>query len=254
MSLKRLLLVLFLLLFTFLLGLGIMTSHLFSNEQKLNARLDVQHRSLLLADELRQSSDDLTLMARTYVTTGNTKYEHQYLAVLDVRNGKIPRPVDYNLAYWDLYLEEGHQPRPAGETISLHDLMVREGFTSVELAKLTEAQNNSDILVKLERIAMNASKGLFDDGNGNFTVKKKPDRELAMRLLNDETYHKAKASIMKPINECAVLVDNRTSTEIHSIQQHSINLSRGIITLIFIVLGILIAAFVFIQRQITRRV
>ena len=33
-----------------------------------------KHCSYQLADELRQSSDDLTRMARTYAVTGNKKY------------------------------------------------------------------------------------------------------------------------------------------------------------------------------------
>lgn len=46
-----------------------------------------------LADELRQSSDDLTRLARTYVVSGGeAKWEKQYFEILDIRNGKIPRP------------------------------------------------------------------------------------------------------------------------------------------------------------------
>jgi methyl-accepting chemotaxis protein len=36
---------------------------------------DARYRSYLLADELRQSSDDLTRLARTYVVTGDARYE-----------------------------------------------------------------------------------------------------------------------------------------------------------------------------------
>ena len=37
--------------------------------------------SLQLADELRQSSDDLTRLARTYVVTGDSKWEEQYFTL-----------------------------------------------------------------------------------------------------------------------------------------------------------------------------
>ena len=50
-----------------------------------------RYASYLLADELRQSSDDLTRLARTYVVSGDPKWEQQYLEVLDIRNGKKPR-------------------------------------------------------------------------------------------------------------------------------------------------------------------
>ena len=48
--------------------------------------------------------------------------------------------------------------------------MVREGFTDAEMAKLASAQKYSDALVQTERTAMNAAKGLFDDGTGHFTL------------------------------------------------------------------------------------
>ncbi|MGS7332967.1 hypothetical protein ACSJLL_25395, partial [Enterobacter kobei] len=40
--------------------------------------------SVKLADELRQSSDDLTRLARTYVVTGDARWEAQYQEVLDI--------------------------------------------------------------------------------------------------------------------------------------------------------------------------
>jgi methyl-accepting chemotaxis protein len=57
--------------------------------------------SASLADELRQSSDDLTRLARTYVMTGDPMWEQQYFEVLDIRNGKKPRPDGYEKIYWD---------------------------------------------------------------------------------------------------------------------------------------------------------
>ena len=51
--------------------------------------------SLLLADELRQSSDDLTRFARTYVTTGDDRYEDYFNQVLAIRNGDVRRPDGY---------------------------------------------------------------------------------------------------------------------------------------------------------------
>ena len=47
-------------------------------------------RSVLLAYELFQSSEDLTRMARSYVSTGNPTYEENYYAILDIRNGTRP--------------------------------------------------------------------------------------------------------------------------------------------------------------------
>lgn len=56
-----------------------------------------QLNSYKLADELRQSSDDLTRLVRSYVAMAgkNASFEEQYNAVLDIRNGKSPRPQEY---------------------------------------------------------------------------------------------------------------------------------------------------------------
>ena len=60
-----------------------------------------RYNSYLLADEMRQSSDDLTRLARTYVVTGDPRWEQQYQEILDIRNGSKPRPNQYEKIYWD---------------------------------------------------------------------------------------------------------------------------------------------------------
>jgi len=192
-------------------------------------------------------------MARTYVATGNQEYERQYYAVLDIRNGKMPRPVSYSMIYWDLVMSPDQKPCLDIPAVSLDELMIREGFTRAEFDKLNEAKHNSDDLVRVERIAMNAVKGLFADSSGNFTIKKKPDRELAIRLMNDADYHRTKSRIMRPINDFYILFEQRTSTDILSIEQHSENLILGIIVLISVVAGILLLSLIMIIHQIQKR-
>ncbi len=187
---------------------------------ELQRRFNERYQSYLLADELRQSSDDLTRLARTYVVTGDARYEDQYLQILDIRNGKKPRPQEYHRIYWDFVASTGTKPRGDDVAVPLQELMKRAGFTDAEFAKLDLAQSKSDGLVKLEVIAMNAVKGLFDDGNGNFTVKKEPDFELARKLVHSKEYHDYKAQIMAPIDEFFVMLDKRTAGAIAAAQQH----------------------------------
>ena len=56
-----------------------------------------RHDSFRLAEQLRQSSDNLTRMARMYVTTGDPRYRGYYQEILVVRDGRKPRPKDYFL-------------------------------------------------------------------------------------------------------------------------------------------------------------
>ncbi len=171
---------------------------------------DLRYESYLLADELRQSSDDLTRLGRTYVVTANPEFENEYLRILDIRNGKTPRPQAYQRIYWDFVAAGESKPRPDGETISLQALMERAGFSAAEFAKLQEAQANSDGLVKLEVKAMNAVKGHFQDGAGNYSVQGEPNLEMARNLLHGPEYHKIKAQIMHPLDDFFVLLEKRT--------------------------------------------
>ncbi|WP_280192801.1 methyl-accepting chemotaxis protein [Delftia sp. PS-11] len=170
-----------------------------------------RYTSYLLADELRQSSDDLTRLARTYVVSGDAEYERQYLEVLDIRNGTKPRPRHYEKIYWD-FRAAGMDPGRGSEApVSLLDLMKRAGFSDAEFAKLKEAQDNSNELVRTETVAMNLIKGKREDGKGGFTLQAEPDPAQASAMMHDKAYHQAKARIMKPVDEFFTLLDERTA-------------------------------------------
>lgn len=173
-----------------------------------------RYQSYLLADMMRQSSDDLTRLARTYVLTNDSRYEQQYWDILAIRNGEKPMPEAYERIYWDFVAAGNAQPRPAGRQIALLDLMKEAGFSEAEFAKLNEAKANSDGLVKTETIAMNAMKGKFEDEQGGFTRAGEPDPVLAQRLMHDPAYHQEKAKIMKPVDEFFVLLNQRTTSAI----------------------------------------
>ena len=211
---------------------------------------DLRYRSYLLADELRQSSDDLTRLARTYAVTGDAKYEKQYFDILDIRNGKKPRPEHYERIYWDFVAAGIDKPQPDGATASLQALMKEAGFSEQEFAKLKEAQNNSDALVKNETSAMNAVKGLFDDGTGQFTKKGDPDLELARKLTHDENYHKYKAQIMKPVDEFLELLDKRTSAAVEQANQAKTRMQYWVTGLVLFSIAFLVVALLTVYRRI----
>jgi methyl-accepting chemotaxis protein len=251
MSIQKLFTIVYSLMIALLLGLGGAVLWMMNTLNQVDSSQQARYQSYLLADELRQSSDDLTRLARTYAITGDPKYEQMYWDILAIRNGEKPRPLDYNRIYWDFVAADGQKPRADGVTISLHDLMVQAGFTEAELGKLQEAQNNSDKLVQTETIAMNAVKGLFDDGTGHFTVKKEPDLAMASRLMNDASYHAEKAKIMKPIDEAFKMVDDRTNQTVNNYVQESNLILYLIIGLIVVLVVVAIASIVVTQRMVT---
>lgn len=203
-----------------------------------------------LADELRQSPDDLTRLARTYVVSGGeAKWEKQYFEILDIRNGKIPRPQGYEQIYWDFRAADVDPSKGAGETVALIDLMKKYGISEAELAKLSEAQANSNELVQTETIAMNMVKGLYADSNGGFTVKGEPDLAKAREMMHNLAYHQYKAKIMKPLNEFFVLLNQRTEGEFANAQALSTFWEYVAIALAIVMsVMVLIALFVVKRR------
>ncbi len=212
-----------------------------SSEADVTASYQNRYLSYLLADELRQSSDDLTRLARTYVITGDSKYEKQYFDILDIRNGKKPRPSEYHRIYWDFIAADQTVERAEDPAIPLSELMKQAGFSEAEFELLGKAQANSDGLVGLEVKAMNAVKGLFDDGSGNYTVKGQPDFKLARELLHSNEYHSFKADIMHPVDDFFVSLENRTRSNILKAEASSAVYSM-ILTIAIVIAALFMAA------------
>ena len=173
-----------------------------------------RYQSYQLAAELRQSSDDLTRMARTFVVTAEPVYEQYFRDILAIRNGQQNRPANYDSIYWDFITAKQQRTPEVGPAVSLETLMRRMQFTEDELAKLREAERRSNELVRFEDMAMNAVKGRFQDESGAFTVEKTPDLKLARDLMHGREYHRAKGKVMEPINEFLSMLEERTNNEV----------------------------------------
>ena len=137
MLLKRLLTMIFGLNIVLVIFTTIMVFWLQSKVTDFDAASSSRIDSYLLADELRQSSDDLTRLGRTYVLTGDEKYEKMYFDILDIRNGKKPRPEAYFNIYWDLVLEHGQKPRPDTITKALSTMMEELNLSLIHISEPT---------------------------------------------------------------------------------------------------------------------
>jgi len=177
-------------------------------EKRIDRANEQRQLSYLLTDQLRQSSDDLSRMVRAYVITGDPRYKKYYQYILDIRNGKMPRPEEYFYAYWDMVVANKlPDPSKDGQGIALLDLMRQAGFTEEELGKLTQAKENSDYLAALELDAMRLVELGGSDAEDN--------KSKARQMLYDANYLLAKANIMQPINDVFRLADKRTLTAVH---------------------------------------
>jgi len=212
MSIKKLLIIF--LCFIIPLSVFVMISAVLLNktEQQAYQTKEARFNSYKLAEELLRSSELLTRFARTYVVTKDEKYLTYFNDVLDIRNGKISRPENYNGVYWHLVTDSLiSSPIKSGSCIPLDQQMQDAGITIKEFGLLKDAQNYSNDLVHLENEAM----GMINDIKNN---KVSPADTAAVHLkainmLHGTEYHHYKATIMQPIGEFVKLLNERTQKE-----------------------------------------
>lgn len=190
--------------------------------------------SYLLADELRQTSDDLTKMVRLYVMTKDKKYKKSFFDILKIREGEIKRPANYHQIYWDL-VHFSDKPFPLEDKRSLKKEMIRQKFTIEEFNLLIDAKSESDDLVKMEMSAIHAIEGKYDDGTSTYQIQGQTDQELAQKLVFGTAYMEAKARIMTPIQTFLTMVEERTKLE-------SINLNKRFKNALIVSISIAILA------------
>lgn len=230
MSIKKLFIIIFSSFVFLLVLLGFISFLMLKEQSKLNSSQDRRYQSHLLAIEHVQNSEDLTRLAQTYVSTGDIKYDNMYWEVIDILEGK--------------------KPRPDGRTISLIKMMEEMGFTQAEFAKLEESNKLSMDLVWTETVAMNAVKGLFHDDNKAFTIKKEPDFNLARQLMFDNQYHKYVDEIMAPVDEFLTMLDTRSKKEVQEHIDISHRLLMYALTIIALLIIISILSYVIIFKKI----
>lgn len=206
--------------------------------------------SLRLAGNLRQSSDDLTRMARIYVSTGDPKYRAYYQRILAIRNGVAPRPADYGGVFWDRVLSGETTLTDTGEAVNLRELMRRAGFQKAEFDLLTQAEDNSNDLVSLEDTAMNAVEGRFPDDAGKFTRTGTPDREQARTILFGPSYFAAKAKIMEPIDAFNRRIENRLRSEMERLHLRSLWLANAEVLIALLTGATMLIGFFYLRTRV----
>jgi len=167
-----------------------------SSERAADAKL--RYLSYQLADEFRQTSQDLTRLGRSYVITGDEKYKDAYWDIVKWRNGELPRPGQFHS---DLY---------PGQAKKQSDIMRELEFSESELSLLSQAGNFSNDLIKTEEQAMNSvSRKTF--AAGPFKPRSNEDyRSFAIRILFNDSYNSEVSKIMVPVTRFFASLDGRT--------------------------------------------
>ncbi|MCY3944895.1 MAG: hypothetical protein OXF44_01250 [Anaerolineaceae bacterium] len=162
--------------------------------------------SYRLANFLRQTSEDLTSMARLHVVTGEQRYRDYFDEILDIRGGVAPYPENYvSRPYWDIVLATGERPGGFAETSTLEEMAESIGISDEAAELLLEAERQSNDLVRLERETMDMVAAHLEAG-GDYSVVE-GNLLAAVQRLHGQEYHAAKEGIMQPLVGFADLAD-----------------------------------------------
>jgi PAS domain S-box-containing protein len=212
---------LFISIFSVMLSISVAIQYI-AHKMEILEKLEQQDSAQLLqlsqlAQELKQSSDQLTNFARTYAITGNKRWLHLFNYVLEVRRGTVALPSTQSFSYWDSLaspfsaLPKQNQDFQGPSIIERFELV---GIDDYELSQMKLALSTSDALVILERRAFNAVEGITQDEFGNWTVKIKPDLIKAQQILFSDEYFVEKAKIMSAIDDSHWHMANKLQSKI----------------------------------------
>ncbi len=214
-----------------------------------------EHRqqATLLANELRQETDQLTSLVRAYTSTGQTRYLTYYYDILAIRQGEKPHPDNYEPGtYWDRAVagEIIHQFPPQGELRSLTSRMKSLGFSNEELVAFDQVALATDAMKAVEQIAFAATQGLYDPNVNDFVSDGEPHLEFAIQKVNSDAYNQLKSGLAKAVTQLSSMVDRRTSV---AVMQATKDLERWILLTLFSMIftfALMLAATQVIRRRV----
>ncbi len=192
-----------------------------ANERRIDA--------IKLAEELRNSSDNLTRMARGYVVTGDPFFAKAYDEILGIRNGTLPRRDEASQVYWELGRQGGILPAPpSAESIPLLELARRAGLQDEEVKVLQTAKRESDRLSQTEVQAMAMVRDLPP---GNIE-----SRAAAIQMVYSPEYRQMKLAIMEPVARVREMVEARYAAEVRACRTRA-----NLLLVTFLGLGVALA-------------
>ena len=205
--------------------------------------------SFLIADGLRQSSNDLTNMVRLYVASGQPRYRTYYDEILAIRAGRAPRPRDYDSSFWDRVLASGKGFVRYGPPQSLTAQMRAANFAPAEFRALQASLNASNGLAEVERTVIGRVARRIRRGvDAGYLADVRPD----YRRLIDDDYLAAKGRIMRSIGRFTDLVDARTLRAVERARTNVRTLSIVQVAILVLIVLAGVAALVILTRLVLR--
>ncbi len=157
-----------------------------ASERTINLATFNKHQSWLLIDELRETSDELTLMAKNYIIDGDPKYKKFHQSILMIRDGTMAKPINYNTTYWDLYYDQLLPPRMQNTpNKSLLSLIQESSFTEEELIIISNILESSKELTKTEENAFL----IFESNFPNPVIAREKALKVLFEILGSDVDH-----------------------------------------------------------------
>ncbi len=207
---------------------GVLGALLWQYERARTAVLQVSTERediLELVYELRQNANDLTRMARMYVSTGERAFREYHNQIRSIRDGTAPRPENYSHQYWDTIVTGGHVPNGTGTSVALVTLLTQKHLTSHERALLDTITQQSRVLEGMEQRAIT----LRWPGKGKTA-------DSAHTLVYGEEYRLAKGDLMNSIASFAQMIDDRSTAQLQQGRAERHDQWKGIV-FVAIVIG-----------------
>ena len=230
--------------------IGALSAYLLDGRQRQSTIEEQRLGSLRLAIELRASANELTRFARSFVATGDPRFERYFEAVRAVRDGEIPHPGLNPRSYWDRLAAGETGIDKSGDTYSLEQRIQNVGLSDQEKALLIDAKSASDALVDLDVQAMKAAQGLFQAASGSYSVSAAPNPAMARELLYSDAYHTARSKIMTLIEAFFDLIYTRTDGQLQGLRYFNQTIIAAIAVLVLVTLAFSIYAFFLLQRRV----
>lgn len=200
-----------------------------TNSARFIAVAENATRAVQLATQFKNSTDDLTNMARCYAATGDKKFLENYEAIVRIRSGEQERPLEYYNVYWD-YLNAGQQP-PAQEMSEARPYLdivsdPEAGFTEEEIGIIREAYEQSEDLAEIEAEI--------------FKLVEQGDNMGALERLYDENYFEHKLHVMDAVYRFQKTLQERIDIQ-ETESRVAVQQARGLFLVLFFVALALIA-------------
>lgn len=199
-----------------LLGLGFALYEYSRASASLKEAKENRVKVYQLTLEITNNTADLTMMARAYAHTGLVKTRQDYLSVVNIRNGSLPRPENYHHPYWTMINPTNPvKPRPdTTDSTPLLERIKQLGLTEEEQKLVATAVQESQALALVEQEAFNVADGVFKDENGDFTRLGAPNKALAEQMVYSAEYMAGKWRIAQPLGKLYELIEARLQTQV----------------------------------------